>query len=74
MWIEADDARCVGHEVRQRIDVVKDGAAVSIVYHIFDASDIDTANSGNFLDCIDHAVGRMACPPLSIPPWVHRPG
>ena len=61
MWIEANDAWGIGHEVRQRIDVVKDGTAVTIVYHIFDASDIDAADSNNFLNRLNRAVGRIAC-------------
>jgi hypothetical protein len=53
IWIEADDARCVGHEVRQRVDVVEDGATVAVVDDLFDAADIDAAHSDNFLNCVD---------------------
>ena len=56
IWIEADDARCVGHEVRQRVDIVESGATVALVDDVFDAADIDAAHSDNFLDRIDQAA------------------
>ena len=53
MRIEADDARGIGHEVRQRIDVVEDGSAVAVIYHVFHAADIDSGRRNDFLNDID---------------------
>ena len=56
MRIEADDAGGIGHEVRQRVDVVEDGAAVAIVYDVFHAADIDSGRSDDFLNGVDECA------------------
>ena len=46
MRIEADNPRGIGHEVRQHVDVVEDGAAVAIIDHVFHAADIVVHDMG----------------------------
>src|SRR5206468_3879938 len=57
--IEADQRGCVGDEVRQRVDVVYVGQAVERGDEVFDAADIEPAETSNAENVIHDLSGRV---------------
>ncbi len=62
MRIEPDDVWSIGNEVRQCVDIVKNGAPVAIVRDVFDAAHIDAGGGDNFLDRVYDAPRRDGSP------------
>ena len=58
-WIESDHVSAIGHEIRERVDVVEVMTAVAVVDEVLDAADVEAHALGNSFDLPDDLTGWL---------------
>ena len=59
--IKAENLRRIRNKIGKSINVVIDDAAIAVIDHVFNTTDVDTAKRGDLLNLSDCAEWRLAC-------------